>query len=501
MISNRGIIKELQNLKSVKPDHDFFCKNKEKLIILMNENVAKEEKRISLAKFSSLLYNFNSKLFYRLAKPVGILVVVFSVLTGGGAGISFAAYNSVPGDVFYPVKLTIEKAQISLTTKEEDKVKLEVEFAGRRIEELNKVKAKEVNGKKKEPENTKIALDNFKKNIATVQQRLEKIKEQEFTNETIEVVNLVEEKTVEYAAALKNISNAVEMEKIADDEEKAENLTNDNSLAGNQTIASNEGKEGEKAEEAVLIDNSDVNGTSTISSATSSPESDLAEDKNDISATSTDGNLTNISTTTEQIVQDEPREGDNEDAIDNEKEIQVLKEALEISENLGIKAVDIIVSKQNNGGINLSQEEIAKKVKNKADNIKNEMDDIKSNFTKENGTSTGEFLSEEKTVKVEDGDGKEAMEGKEGEKTLSKRTNDKQTVNEIENINNKLGEVDGLLEQGDMITAFGKVKEANELKRNVKIKIEKESKEKSILENAELRENASEQKNASENLN
>lgn len=500
-MNNKDIIKELQKLKSVKPDYDFFCKNKGKLIILMNENVAKEEKRISLAKFNSLWYNFNSKLFYRLAKPVGILVVVFCVLTGGGVGISFAAYNSVPGDVFYPVKLSIEKAQISLTTKEEDKVKLEVEFAGRRIEELNKVKAKEVNGKKKEPENTKIALDNFKKNIATVQQRLEKIKEQEFTNETIEVVNLVEEKTVEYAAALKNISNAVEMEKIADDEEKAENLTNDNSLADNQTIASNEGKEVEKA---ALIDNSVVNGVATTSSAISSSESDLAGDKiNDIRATSTDGNLTNISSTTEQIVQDEPREGNNEDAIDNEKEIQVLKEALEISENLGIKAVDIIVSKQNNGGINLSQEEIAKKVKNKADNIKNEMDDIKSNFTKENGTSTGEFLSEDKTVKVEkDGDGKEAMEGKkEEEKTLSKQTNDKQTVNEIENINNKLGEVDGLLEQGDMITAFGKVKEANELKRNVKIKIKKESKEKSILENAELKENASEQKNASENLN
>ncbi|MFH0854182.1 MAG: DUF5667 domain-containing protein [bacterium] len=477
MGNNNDVIKELQKLKSIRPDDVFVCKTKEKLLILMGKSKVEEQKIVELVKFGNIWYDNLSKLFYRLAKPVGVFLLILSVLAGGSVGVSFASYNSVPGDIFYDVKLTIEKAQISLKSKEEDKVKLEVEFAGRRIEEFNKVKANEIFKNKKEPKNTKIALDNFKKNIETVQQRLEKIKEQDFTKETIEIVSLVEEKTVEYALALKNISNE-ELE--SKKKEEANNALVENDDKVNKETIKNEGIKEKKDDDGAqgLDDNSDISNN-PISTIVTSAEEVIIDDK--MNATSTD---VIAATSTEIVVENNGEVAEeNGDGID-----KALKEALEISENLGIKAVDIILEKQNNGGISLSQDDIAKKVKNKADNIKNELDGIKVDLAKDNnGTSTIDAILKEKTEEDEeygDGKDKEVIENK--EKEQAKQNN---TAEDINKIDTALGEIDELINNGYLTTAFDKVKEANELKKNVENKIEK-VKEKSSLEKAEIKENS-----------
>lgn len=147
---------------------------------------------------------------YKIIQPIISLLVIGAVIAGSGAGISFASQMSVPGDIFYPIKLTIEKAQVSLQPSEEEKVKLEVEFAGRRLEELNKVRAQKIVKGGQRAEKTKIALDNFKKNIATVHERLDKMKDQKFTEKTVAMVKLVEEKTLEYSKTLQEEKKQME---------------------------------------------------------------------------------------------------------------------------------------------------------------------------------------------------------------------------------------------------------------------------------------------------
>lgn len=205
MRTNKDIIKELGKLREVKPAEDFLAKNRNALLTILEKDVVKESNVFAIANDKKMWYDLREKVLYKLLKPAGVLFLALSVITGGGIGMSFASQNTIPGDIFYPVKLTIEKAQVSLKTTEEGKVKLEVEFAGRRLDELNKVKASEIKGNKKESQKTKIVLDNFKKNIETVKDRLDKMKEGEFTKETGDVVDMVEKKTLEYTKTLENI--------------------------------------------------------------------------------------------------------------------------------------------------------------------------------------------------------------------------------------------------------------------------------------------------------
>ncbi|OGM90202.1 hypothetical protein A3J77_02125 [Candidatus Wolfebacteria bacterium RBG_13_41_7] len=491
MINNRDIIKELRKLKSAQPDSGFVAKNREKLMAVLNAEKIRGQEKKELAKFRNIWYDVTSTIFYKLARPAGVFLLIMCLLTGGGVGISFASYNSVPGDVFYPVKLTIEKAQVSMQTKEEDKVKLEVEFAGRRIEEFNKVREKEKLENKKAPENTKVALDNFKKNIETAQARLEKIKEQKFTEETAKIMSLVEEKTTEYAAALKNISDAAKADKdkeLSETDLKSEpieteenNSADNEQLNGNNTDAEDSKEDGKEqmADAGIFIDST---STSTpIATSTSAAETDKIEENLNGSATSTDA----IATATPIVAE---KNEEVKDADNKSEEIKVLKEALEISENLSIKAVDIIIDKKNSGEINISKEEIANKVKNKADNLKTKVDVIKDKVAEIKSDSKDE---EDKKMEI-------ALPAIKQENlklgnnndvgTSTKDTVGKTNAENITKIDYVLNEVNGLLEQGDFSTAFGKVKEANELKKSVENKIDQES-----LEAAKTGENSNEQ--------
>lgn len=63
--------------------------------------------------------------------PLALLLMI--------AGSAFASADSLPGDVFYPVKRTVENLRIITAPTEENKQSLEVEFANKRLLELEKL--------------------------------------------------------------------------------------------------------------------------------------------------------------------------------------------------------------------------------------------------------------------------------------------------------------------------------------------------------------------------
>lgn len=65
-----------------------------------------------------------------IAASVGILTL---------AGTAFAANDSKPGDVFFPVKKIAEQIQVKLATTEEGKAKLQTKFAEKRLSELAEI--------------------------------------------------------------------------------------------------------------------------------------------------------------------------------------------------------------------------------------------------------------------------------------------------------------------------------------------------------------------------
>jgi hypothetical protein len=66
-----------------------------------------------------------------------ITLVVFGVFLFGGVGITvYAAASSLPGDATYPLKTTFESARAGLTIDSAAKARLYLDFAGRRLPEM-----------------------------------------------------------------------------------------------------------------------------------------------------------------------------------------------------------------------------------------------------------------------------------------------------------------------------------------------------------------------------
>jgi hypothetical protein len=75
--------------------------------------------------------------FAYLAISLLILVAMF----GGGAVTVFAAGSALPGDTLYPVKLSAEQAQVSLSVSPAHQAELYLQFAQNRLNEMNALAA------------------------------------------------------------------------------------------------------------------------------------------------------------------------------------------------------------------------------------------------------------------------------------------------------------------------------------------------------------------------
>jgi hypothetical protein len=78
---------------------------------------------------------FNPKTFQLAGSIALVLVLLFS----SSVGLAFAAKNSIPGDLLYPPKLSIEKAALFFSTSETQDTDLHIEYTNRRMDEMEAV--------------------------------------------------------------------------------------------------------------------------------------------------------------------------------------------------------------------------------------------------------------------------------------------------------------------------------------------------------------------------
>ena len=64
------------------------------------------------------------------------ILLAFAILLGGGGITAYAAQDSLPNDVLYPVKLFLEDAQYSLTNDPVEQVELLTKFTNNRLDEI-----------------------------------------------------------------------------------------------------------------------------------------------------------------------------------------------------------------------------------------------------------------------------------------------------------------------------------------------------------------------------
>jgi hypothetical protein len=169
MTPEREVIEKIKVLKQIKPEKNWVFLTKEKIL----------RKEATLFPFLKPAFVTLSVTKRTLSVSAGLLFILILF------GLSF---TSLPGEPFYLIKKIIERGQ-TVFVPEEEKPKLELELANKRLEELSKI-AEKNDVKKLAP-----AINEAKEGVAQATKNLVKSKkvDREIVKKTLELVKKKQE--------------------------------------------------------------------------------------------------------------------------------------------------------------------------------------------------------------------------------------------------------------------------------------------------------------------
>lgn len=144
MKMDRQQLRQLNSIKEiVHPDQLWVTENKEQLLRTIGATVVSHDTELKpIRNASTALRIFISERMMSSLKPAMSVIMALVIATGGWIASVNAAFNSVPGDVLWSVKLASEKTQLavaSLTQSNKEEAQLYLKFAHRRAKEFEKV--------------------------------------------------------------------------------------------------------------------------------------------------------------------------------------------------------------------------------------------------------------------------------------------------------------------------------------------------------------------------
>lgn len=188
--------KQFKLLQNIAPSEEWKTRQREILFSQIRGQVKEEysAKEVVMKQMSfswELFRTFSPRFIFR---PMGTIVLAL-LFIGVGSVASVSAGKSLPGDTFYPVKLMTERAQLVFSPSKETRAHLEVEFAGRRLEELSEL------AKKGDSTSINKTVERVKTNLKNAQNTLSSL-ETEKKQERAQVAKNIEGKTVQYEETL-----------------------------------------------------------------------------------------------------------------------------------------------------------------------------------------------------------------------------------------------------------------------------------------------------------
>ncbi|HLD30753.1 MAG TPA: DUF5667 domain-containing protein [Patescibacteria group bacterium] len=192
------IIKKLKNLREIKPSAEWKKSSRDFLLTKIKEEKYSKElfpiQKKSWVLGASELF-FSKEFFSLTLKPAVSFASIVALVLGSGFSVS-ASQMALPGDTLYSLKIASERVQVALAFKEESRAKIHVELAGKRLNEVKRIKE---NTDPDKNQKINIAIDKFQEEIRTVKTQLDNLGEKE---EGLEVAKIVDSKTHEYREAL-----------------------------------------------------------------------------------------------------------------------------------------------------------------------------------------------------------------------------------------------------------------------------------------------------------
>ncbi|MFH1565009.1 MAG: DUF5667 domain-containing protein [bacterium] len=223
-MTNKEILKKLKSVNEVNPNERWVSKNRSVLLLQIKESCPAVEHKMRGGIFAFLKLNFGffldtiipQRFAENFARPlavsfVGLMIVISSMAAMG------MSQKTAPGNILYPLKIIGENVQLSFAKNIEDKARLEIEFAGRRMGELNKlVTDDKLSSANLEEKINKVTVK-LKNNIRTANVHLAELDISGDAYNALKVAKEIDKKVSEYAAALNKINKtAAANPKMAD---------------------------------------------------------------------------------------------------------------------------------------------------------------------------------------------------------------------------------------------------------------------------------------------
>jgi hypothetical protein len=282
------LIKQIKTLSEIKPDQAWKEQNRELLfsqIFNSASNETTERKPFALKSiFEYIDVMFFSRLGWVLSMPALTVLLILSAFFGTSFYSYRIAKNTKPGDSLYIAKIVSEKTQLALTFNETEKAKLGVSFASNRTQEMAKIMEGE-NTQDKDKHAEQLT-EEFKNEIKTTKNRLEKIAQVQVAGET---------NTSTMRSIISKVSGGG-----SDQKSKPETKEVDN-----EVFSANTAKDGSKIELSDPADKKTDKPATTTPEEASSPEAILEQAEKLFDEKNYDGAIDKLNEANEVISKDQ----------------------------------------------------------------------------------------------------------------------------------------------------------------------------------------------------
>ncbi|HLC89879.1 MAG TPA: DUF5667 domain-containing protein [Patescibacteria group bacterium] len=271
----KNLFRELKKLKKeVQPRSEWLILSRDFLLREITDAGS------ASAKVNVFDYFFASCQLFRerLMQPSVVMISVLATFLVSSLTIN-AAFYSLPGEPLYRMKLTLEETHVALISGEERKVELKMEFAEKRLAELDKVVAQTNVTPEVKKKNIELAVKEFKNNVSAVSSHLTKISQALNSapgsvdkTQTVRIAIAVGQKAQDLAKSIDETASELKENDLADSEIVAEAVQSvEETSASAQELAEGVAKEETQGEvEGAATDETGANENQNNSAATSS---------------------------------------------------------------------------------------------------------------------------------------------------------------------------------------------------------------------------------------
>jgi len=153
-MTDKELIKKIRQLKQIQPSSEWLGLTRHNLINQLGEEA---DRGLKIAGFFNWLRGLE-------LQPVALAICLLLIFMAGPWLLVKAAQPSLPGEPLYSVKKISEQFQAKVAS-DNTKAQLQVEFAGRRLEELTKI-TEDSYAPEEKTERVKEVVNSLKDNLA-----------------------------------------------------------------------------------------------------------------------------------------------------------------------------------------------------------------------------------------------------------------------------------------------------------------------------------------------